>query len=222
MGTGPWSLYRFSEKDHLPLSGATGSDLKSRLQTYLESQSIRWDGSRASLVTQLRFLGYVFNPVSFYFCWNADGKIAAALAEVGNTFGEIKLYALGPEHWKADSVTESDGEFRFETPKFFYVSPFSTLTSSFDFRLRPPSEKLFCRVDTVERDQKILIATLSGTQAPLNRRHLFLMTLRFPFVTLGIISAIHWNALLLFLKRIPYFKKAQSPENQRGALRLKT
>jgi len=212
VGRGLWSVYRFKESDHLCLpAGSVPSSLTQRLKSYLESHGISWDGSRATLVTQLRFFGYVFNPVSFYYCWNQDGAPAAALAEVGNTFGEMKLYPLGQN--------EREGErFRLRVPKFFYVSPFSDLTTEFEFRISAPQERFLADVDDYKDGSKILMATIQGERAQLTAINLLLSTLRFPAVTLQIIFLIHWNAFLLWMKRVPYFSKSDHPEDQREVL----
>jgi len=219
VGTGPFSLYRFREDDHLWTSGSGKSDgpaLVDRLSRYLEQHGIHWksteSGARAMLVTQLRFFGYVFNPVSFYYCFHADGTPAAAVAEVGNTFGEMKLYPMGPQHFV-------NGQFKIRVPKYFYVSPFSDLTTEFEFRLPPPGERLLADVDDFKDGRKILVASLSGHRKSASRLELLRQTLRFPMVTLQIIFLIHWNALLLFIKGTPYFNKASDPTDQREALK---
>lgn len=213
IGTGPWSVYRFLESDHLCLPTVTGqSSLRERLKDYLSSKGIQWDGFRATLVTQLRFLGYVFNPVSFYYCWNQDGTPAAAVAEVGNTFGEMKLYPMGGE--------QREGErFRLRVPKFFYVSPFTDLKTEFEFRVGAPEGQFVADVDDYKEHTKVLMATIRGERVQLTATSLLRSTLRFPAVTLQIIFLIHWNAFLLWIKRVPYFPKADHPEDQREVLK---
>ncbi len=212
VGRGPLCLYRFRAQDHLCFPGPEEQPLKQKLSDYLRQQFIKWDGSRALLVTQLRFLGYVFNPVSFFFCWNTDGSPAAVVAEVGNTFGEMKLYALGP-----DSLL--GGVFKRRVPKHFYVSPFTDLLTEFEFRLAPPGARLLLDVDDYKEGQRILVATLQGRRRALSRANLVWATLRFPAVTLQIIFLIHFNALLLWVKRVPYFAKRSGKQEQRNVLR---
>lgn len=212
LGSGVLSLYRYCDSDHLCITEYEGLSTRTKLQRYLHSQGITWDGARSVLITQLRFLGYVFNPVSFYFCWNSNGEPAAAVAEVGNTYGEMKLFAMGPEQFE-------QGRFRRRVPKYFYVSPFTDLTTEFEFRLHPPADSLRCDVDDFKDGERILMATVQGGHKKLTVRQLFWMTLRFPFVTLAIIFLIHWNALLIFLKRVPYFPKSFGQQDQRDVLR---
>ena len=113
-----WNLYSFRDDDHLPLPGR---NLKERIVTHLNGSGIQIGGGRVMLLTMPRVLGYIFNPVSFYFCFDKSGAPICALAEVGNTFREMKPYLLGPK-----SMAEG-GLFRMVVPKHFYVSPYSGL-----------------------------------------------------------------------------------------------
>ena len=104
-------------------------------------------------------LGYIFNPVSFYFCFDADGAPLCAVVEVGNTFREKKLFLL----------REPAGEnlFRLVAPKHFYVSPFSDLDLHFDFKLRVPGETLEIHIDDRAGDETLLLSALTGRRESL-------------------------------------------------------
>jgi DUF1365 family protein len=176
---------------------------------------------RIELVTLPRVAGYVFNPVSFYYVSAPDGSPVCAIAEVGNTFGEQKPFFV-PRRDRA-SVASSDSasaeQFRLVAPKHFYVSPFSALDLQFDFRLARPGERLSLGVNDVDSTGKtVLISSLTGTRRPLTDRELLRLTARYPLVTARVITLIHWQALRLWLKRIPFFSKAAQPELQRGVL----
>src|SRR5208282_220352 len=140
------NLYSFREGDFLPTSeplhnGGGGApsagSLKERVLSYLAARGVELPGGRVVLLTLPRVAGFLFNPVSFYFCYDSAGRPAAAIAEVTNTFHEMKPYFLGP-----DALAGEDGEFRLRVPKHFYVSPFSDVDVAFDFRLRNPAEGL--------------------------------------------------------------------------------
>ena len=198
-----FNLYSFREDDHLKLSAKT---VRGNLVEYLAQNGITLDFQcRVMLLTLPRVLGYIFNPVSFYFCYDAAGQPLCAVAEVGNTFREMKPFLI-----RRDELRDGD-VFQKIVPKNFYVSPFSSLELKFDFRLRIPSEKLDIKIDDREGDQRILLSVLSGTQAPLNNAKLFWFTLKYPLITLKIIFLIHWHALLLWRKRIPIYRKAANP-----------
>ena len=205
------NLYAFRENDHL-LSGE--QSLKERVTKYLSANGVRFDPrGRIMLLTLPRVAGYIFNPVSIYYCFDPAGAPLCAIAEVGNTFGELKLFLLRPDELHEGKL------FQKVTPKHFYVSPFSSLELSFDFKLRVPGDKLDIRIDDRAGDDKILLSTLTGTRAALNNARLLWFTLKYPLVTLKVICLIHWHAFRLWLKRVPFHRKAANPALQREVLR---
>ena len=205
------NLYSFRDDDHEP---AGKNPLKDRLATFLQAQGIAWDsGGRAMLLTLPRVAGYGFNPISVYFCFTPTGAPVCAVAEVGNTFREKKLYLLRPEDLVAGK------SFNKIVPKYFYVSPFSELALQFDFQLPIPDAQLALRVDDRLGEEKVLLSTLTGRRVELTNRQLFGLTLKFPLVTLKVIALIHWHALLLWRKRIPFYRKAANLDQQREVLR---
>jgi DUF1365 family protein len=202
------NIFAFNDSDHL---GGSRGTVKEKLAAYLSLQRIALPKSgRIMLLTLPRVLGYVFNPVSFFFCFDAAGSPFCAVAEVGNTFKEKKLYLL-PHPISGD-------RFRLIAPKHFYVSPFSELDLQFDFKLRVPAESLEIHVDDRDGDEKILLSALTGRRAPLTAARLAWFGIKYPLVTLWVISLIHWNALLLWLKRIPVHRKEARPDLQRDVL----
>jgi len=220
------NLYSFREGDFLPtgepvFNPSTNSptnrkpeivNLKSRVVAHLAGRGIDLTGGRVLLVTLPRVLGYLFNPVSFYFCHDRDGRPVAALAEVTNTFREMKPFVLGPDTREGDA-------FSLRTPKYFYVSPFTDMAVAFDFTLRVPGEHLAVQIDDYDAGQRTLTSTLTGPRRPLTDRTLAWFTLKYPFLTLRIIGLIHWQALRLYLKNVPWFAKAARPDAQRDLYR---
>jgi hypothetical protein len=223
------NLYSFREADYLPTGeplhhptaapapGAAGrAALKDRVTAYLAAQGVDLAGGRVLLVTLPRILGYGFNPVSFYFCYDRAGEPVAALAEVTNTFREMKPYFLGPESREARA---GGAAFHRRTPKDFYVSPYSDVDVAFDFSLRAPGERLAVQIDDYSGSTRTLTSTLSGARHPLTRARLAWWTLKYPLLTLRVIFLIHWHALLLRLKRLPWFAKAARADGQRDLYR---
>lgn len=188
--------------------------LKSRVLAHLAAHGTELPAdTRVLLVTLPRVLGYLFNPVSFYFCLGRDNRPLAAIAEVTNTFKEVKPYVLAP------ATRDADGAFRLRVPKNFYVSPFSDVDVAFDFTLRAPDGRLSIQIDDYIGAERTLTSTLTGRQRPLTDARLAWFCGKYPFVTLQIIGLIHWNALKLWLKNVPWFPKAARAADQRDLYR---
>lgn len=210
-----FNFFSFRSNEHLQLPpdkpDATKTT-KEHIMDYLHQNGFQYNNERIMLLTNLNVLGYNFNPVSFYFVLNAQNEAQCAIAEVSNTFREMKPYFLGKECF--------DGKkFHLTTTKYFYVSPFIDHDASFDFQLAPPSEKLNIRIDDVKNNERFFISTLTGTKKELTTQNLILYSLRFPFIPLWIMALIHWNALLLWLKKIKFYKKAEEKHLQRDVFR---
>ena len=221
------NLYSFRDGDFLPIDEKVHNpengqienreskieNLKSRLLAHCAAHgTVLPADTRVLLVTLPRVLGYLFNPVSFYFCFDRTGAPVAALAEVTNTFKEVKPYFLAPG-------TLHDGAFRLRLPKHFYVSPYSDVDVAFDFVLRPPNGRLSVQIDDYVGTQRTLTSHLAGPRQPLTDARLAWFTLKYPLITLKVISLIHWHALLLWWKNIPWFAKAARPADQRELYR---
>lgn len=237
------NLYEFRDSDHFIRSvtsdGANpGQPLKARVLSWLTDQGVTpGQDCQIDLVTLPRVAGYVFNPVSFYFVANANGQPICAVAEVGNTFGEQKPYLVPveaepvrlelPAMGGADSKSSRSlptqqpprTNFRAIAPKHFYVSPFSELDLRFDFRLTQPGEDLAVGVNDLNaQGETVLVSSLTGRRRPLVDQELIRLTARYPLVTARVITLIHWQAFKLWMKRVPFFAKAQHPSLQQGIL----
>lgn len=219
------NLYSFREGDFMPTGEAlhngrggapSEGSLKERVLSYLRARGVDIPGGRVVLLALPRVTGYLFNPVSFYFCYDSSGRPAAAIAEVTNTFREMKQYFLGPGTLSGDSDAPS---FESRLPKFFYVSPFSDVDVAFDFRLRAPDEGLAIRIDDYTGDQRTLASALTGDRRALTTARLAWYSLKYPLITVKVIALIHVHALVLRLKRVPWFAKAARPGDQRDIYR---
>ena len=221
------NLFSFMESDHLPTgepihngtaSGATrpGGSLKERVIAFLRQRDVEIPGGRIVLLTLPRVAGHLFNPVSFYFCYDSSGRPAAAIAEVTNTFREVKPYFLGP-----DSLDRSEGfeTFQSRIPKFFYVSPFSDVDVAFDFQLRAPGEGLSIRIDDYVGPDRTLASALTGRRRALTGARLAWYAVKYPLITVKVIVLIHVHALRLRLKGVPWFAKASRPSDQKDLYR---
>lgn len=220
------NLYSFREGDYLPtgepvhngagVHGAAAPRLKDRVLGFLGERGVGIPGGRVVLLTLPRVAGYLFNPVSFYFCYDSEGRPAAAIAEVTNTFREMKPYFLGPVSL---SLAGGRATFHSRVPKFFYVSPFSDVDVAFDFQLRDPGEDLSIRIDDFKGDERTLASALTGLKRPLTAARLAWYSLKYPLITAKIIALIHVQALLLRIKQVPWFAKVSRAGDQKDLYR---
>jgi len=159
-----------------------------------------------------RVLGFVFNPVSFWFCHNRAGDLVAVLAEVNNTFGERHNYLLA----HPDGRPIGDGEC-FERQKVFHVSPFMAVAGYYHFRFyaKPAGEgrpaRRLARIDHGDAAGDLLHTAISGRATDLGSAALAKAFFSYPWLTVGVVFRIHWQALKLWLKRVPFFKKPEPP-----------
>jgi uncharacterized protein len=201
-----WNLYSFVDRDHMKAA----TTAKQRALDFLAEHGVSSAAvDSIRLVTFCRVLGYVFNPVSFYYALDVNGDPIAGIAEVGNTFGEQKPFFLQPSEGDPQKLV-------YRGVKHFYVSPFSELDDDFSFRLPLPGDQLVAKVDTISEGKVTLHASLTGNRVELTNAVLLRFAIRYPLVTLATIGRIHWHALLLWRKRIPLIRKSANPDLQTG------
>lgn len=200
-----FNAYTFRDSDHLDLGVG---HLRLNLEKWLAEKhrvTLAAD-TRIRLITLPRMLGYIFNPVCFYFIYDATGKAIHAVCEVTNTFHEMKPYYL--------ATASADGTFELITPKHFYVSPFSKLDTSFHFRLQVPGDGIRIHIDDLENGQRTLLSWIQGHRVPLTDKKLAFYLLRYPALTLQVIAKIHWQAFRLWWRKFDFFRKRDHPHLQ--------
>lgn len=122
----------------------------------------------------------------------------------------MKLFFLGKGSFTQKGFKKKEG-------KFFYVSPFVSLDSEFEFYLNPPQDgRINLRIDAFENGERVMVTTYTGKALDLTDLNLIRMFLKYPFVTLRVIGLIHWQALLLYLKKLPFIRKNEGLDKQRG------
>jgi DUF1365 family protein len=182
------NVLELRDRDHFD---GDGTPLREAVRRFAGDPAIE----RVLVLTQLRVLGYVFNPVSFYWCYDAAGVLRCMVAELNNTFGE-RLPELLP-----------GGSLRYEHRKRLHVSPFFGLEQTYRYAFSEPGERVWARIEVHDDDGLALQAVLAGRRRELDGRSLARFLLRYPLMPVQVIALIHWQALRLFLKRVPFHRK---------------
>lgn len=216
MSRNRFNLFNFRDKDHLQLpreNPDTSKNVRQQINIYLSENGITVPPAKIMVLTNLSTLGYQFNPVSFYFCYDADKRPICSVVEVCNTFREMKPYFLGAD-------TQQNAAFKLNTQKDFYVSPFIDMDTNFHFDLKVPGAKLQISIDDYDKAGNLFfMSQLNGEKKPLTDANLLRYFLSFPLITMKIMGMIHWQALKLWLKKLPFHKKDADIELQKGVYR---
>lgn len=190
----------FSDADH---GARDGRPLRAWVEAELAKAGLFDPQGRIFIACFPRMWGYVFNPLSVYYCFDRAGRLVALLHEVRNTFGELHGYLLPV----APDSAGSDGPIRQSVAKDFHVSPFIPMAARYDFRLNRPGRRLSVAIEDYFDGGLGLSAVLVGHRRPLTDRALAAAIALHPLMTLKVIAAIHWHALRLWLKGVPIIRK---------------
>ncbi len=194
----------FKTRDHGARDGSSLFDwIAALLQR--EAVSVTSPLAEVDLITFPRLLGFVFNPVSFYVCRSAEGDVLAVVVEVNNTFGETHSYLLTPSL----GAHLQSGETLFAT-KQLHVSPFNQVVGRYSFRFNFSPQQWLARIDYDDGDGHLLHTHISGRAQPMTAANLRAALLRFPLQSFAVVARIHWHALRLAIKRVPFYGKLTS------------
>lgn len=191
-----FSIGRFNLAAFDPRKHGDGSrrPLKAQVEAELAAAGIA-HGGPVRILAMPRILGMGFNPLTVYYCHRTDGALSAILYEVNNTFGERHSYLIPAEIPEGGPPVVKQA-----CDKGFYVSPFMDMDLSYAFRMRPPGEDVQVFVDVDDAEGRVLAAGFAGRRQDLTDRNLLGAWVTHPWMTVGVVAAIHWEALFIWLK----------------------
>jgi hypothetical protein len=197
-----WNLLSFYERDH---GDGRASGLASWARETLAAAGLGIGSGRIRLLTFPRMLGFVFNPLSVYFCDDEVGALRAIIYEVNNTFGQRHFYVLPADRRLPDGAVEQ------QCRKTLYVSPFNGTAGDYRFRTRPPGETVALAIEHRVAGELVLRATQIGSRRILTDGALLRTLAVYPWMTAKVVAAIHWEALKLWLKKVPLVPRPLPP-----------
>ena len=200
------NLFSVRTRDHGPRDGG---ELHPWIRDLLRREGVESADGAITLQTFPRMLGFVFNPVSFWWCRDRAGALRAVLCEVNNTFGEHHNYLVA--HRDGRPILPDDV---LEARKVFHVSPFCPMAGRYRFRFRETREGVRIHIDYDDGDGTLLATSVSGVAEPMTTRALLKIFAAYPWMTLGVVLRIHWQAVGLWAKRVPYFRRPPPPSQE--------
>jgi len=194
-----FNIFSFYDKDH---GDRDGKSLKDWVLDSLKKFNINENVNKIKLLCYPRIFGYVFNPLSIFYCYE-DNSLKAIFYEVKNTFNEQHTYIFKVK----------DNKIEQKCKKKFYVSPFMDMDTYYNFKLLNPSEKLSVSIKQTDKKDVVLTAVQTGTRKEFTFKQLIINFFRYPLMSIKIISAIHFEALLLWKKGAIYRKRDKKIKN---------
>ena len=197
-----FNILSFFDKDH---GNRDGSSIKNWLIQILQKKNISTKNIKIKILCYPRIFGYVFNPLSIFFIYDSDSNPTTILYEVKNTFGEQHTYVF--------KIDIKNKQILNNCKKRFYVSPFMDLESKYFFKMLIPNERLSVIIEQRDKEGKLLFASQDGERVKISSKNLLISYLKHPLMTIKIISAIHYEALKLWIKGVKLVKKNLNIKN---------
>lgn len=204
------AIARFRRADHL---GDASTDLRDAVKTLVRDETGISLNGPIRLLTNLRYFGHGFNPVSFYYCFDRNNtRIEHIIAEVNNTpWGEQYCYVLT----ETDNVANKRGAGKhkqYRPVKDFHVSPFMPMNINYDWRFNQPDQRLTVHMQNFIDNEKLFDATLDFEYRPMTSKNMARVLVQYPIITMKVVTGIYYQALRLLLKRIPFYDHPATSE----------
>ncbi|WP_409525832.1 DUF1365 domain-containing protein [Nitrincola sp. MINF-07-Sa-05] len=197
-----FNLFSFHDRDH-----GDGSDtpLKEQIRSILQSHDINTGKGSIMLLCYPRIFGYVFNPLSVFYCYDEQKTLQAILYEVSNTFGQRHSYLIPTDENATSRIVRQNCR------KLLYVSPFMPMETDYSFRMQPPGNRIAVCIRQSGDEGPVLDATFTGIRHEISNSALVRSFLRYPLMTLKVIAGIHWEALRLWRKGMRLQPRPDAP-----------
>ena len=179
----------FRAGDHL---GDPAATLRTNVERYLRSQGIEHDGGPIHMLTSARVFGYVFNPLTLFWCYRSSGELQCVVAEVHNTYGQRHCYLL-----------RTDPAGRASVPKAFYVSPFNDVDGQYRMKLPAPGDRLAVSIILEREGHRPFVATMDGRRHPATVRNILAAAIRVPAAPLLVSALIRVQGIKLWARHLP-------------------
>jgi DUF1365 family protein len=203
LGINRTGLFGFRDADH----GDGGPDVEVWVRGLLRTEAIDSADGDITLITMPRILGYAFNPVSFWLCYDRQNRLRAVVSEVNNTFGDRHFYISSHDDQRPIAPTDW-----LQARKVFHVSPFLAIAGHYRFRFDCTNEHIAIVINHHDDEGKLLLATsMIGPRQPLTTHSLLVCFFRYPLVTLKVIGLIHYQAIKLLFKGVQYRTRPLPP-----------
>lgn len=222
-GYNSWNIFGFYDSDHFKflknkskeadiiskekviydVEKYKNKNTRERIEILINEQNLDFKLGKIFVLTNLRNLGYIFNPVSFYYCYDNKGKFRALFSEVNNTFGDQKMYYIDLENQAGDIYQTKE-------KKNYYISPFTKLENTLHWKFNDPKDSMLMSINSSKGDEIELRTLLVGKRKELKNYTLFYLQLRYPLTTLVTVYRIHYQALKLWIKGVSFNRKEES------------
>ena len=199
-----FNLFSFHDRDHGPRDGGA---LRPWIDRHLARAGLSAAGAKIRILCMPRVLGYVFDPLTIWFCYHSSGALGAVLYEVKNTFGDQHGYLVAVDPGTTGPVSH-------DIEKVLHVSPLVGMSARYRIRLDAPKEQLGVLIRESDEQGEFLIATLTGTRRTFSDGATLRLFFAMPLLTLKVIAAIHWQAVKLLIRGVPFHRRPPPPPSE--------